>query len=148
MKAKASTTNLMDRVNLLTRETLEIVKVDLGKGEHVFVRQMTGRERDTFEQSLLKERKDQKGNIVAYDQALSDFRAKLAVVTLCDAEGILLLKPEDYSALSSNMSASRLSKIADTAQSVNKMTEEDKEGLVKNLEAGQEDNSSSGSAEN
>jgi hypothetical protein len=46
------------------------------------------------------------------------------------------------------MSASRLSKIADTAQSVNKMTEEDKEGLVKNLEAGQEDVSSSGSAEN
>ena len=37
---------------------MEIVKVELGKEEYVFVRQMTGRERDQFEQSLIKETKE------------------------------------------------------------------------------------------
>jgi len=145
---ETKTSVLLDRASLLAKEVLEIVKVDLGKGSHVFVRQMTGRERDTFEQSMVQARRDVKGNIIAYDQALADFRAKLAVVTLCDEAGELLLKPSDYTVLSANMSAARLAAIADAAQKVNRMSEEDKEGLVKNLESGQGDASSSDCAGN
>ena len=47
---------------MLAKEELEIVKVDLGKGDYVYVRQMTGRERDRFEQSLIKESKTADGS--------------------------------------------------------------------------------------
>ena len=123
---------LMDRKKLLAKEELEVVKVDLGDGEHVFVRQMTGRERDRFEQSILKVVRDSRGMMVAYEQNLDDFRAKLAVNTLCDEKGNNLLKPEDIGTLSQNMSAKRLELIVNVAQRLNRITDEDKEELLKN----------------
>ena len=137
--------NLLDRKKLLEKEKLEVVKVDLGKDEFVYVRQMTGRERDKFEQSLIKEVKDNKGQVTGYDRALGDFRAKLAVVTLSDEDGKLLLNADDYPILSQNMSAARLEKIVNAAQKLNAISEEDKEALVKNSMPEQEDNSNSGS---
>lgn len=139
-------TQLLDRLSLLKKEEVEIVKVDLGKDEFVYVRQMSGRERDTFEQSLIKETKDNKGEVTGYDRSLVDFRAKLAVVTLCDESGKSLLQPSDYEMLSINMSARRLEKIVNEAQKLNAITEEDKENLVKNSEVAPDDSSNSGSA--
>ena len=138
---------LLDKKQLLTKEKLEIVKVDLGNNEFVYVTQMTGRERDRFERSLMRETKDAKGKTLGYEQALDDFRAKLAVVTLCDQDGNMLLDPKDVSVLSQSMSAVRLEKIANAAQKINAITEEDKEALVKNSEVGLADNSNSDSAE-
>lgn len=138
----------LSRSSLLAKEELEKVKVDLGKGEFVYVRQMTGRERDNFEQSLIKEKKDAKGNVLSYDRALGDFRAKLAVVTCCDDEGKALFLPDDYTLLSQNMSAKRLELIVNAAQKLNAISEEDKEALVKNSSPEPEDNSNSGSVEN
>jgi len=138
----------LDRSKLLAKEELEKVKVDLGKGEFVYVRQMTGRERDNFEQSLIKETRDAKGNITGYDRALGDFRAKLAVCTVCDENGKSIFIPGDAAQLSQNMSAARLEKIVNAAQKINAISEEDKEALVKNSVADLEDNSNSGSAEN
>ena len=113
------------------KDPWEVKKVDLGKGEFVYVKQMTGRERDNFERSLLREVK--KGNNeVDYVRSIDDFRAKLAVNTLSDKNGKLLLKPNDYAVLSQNMSAARLERIVNIAQEMNKITEEDKEKLVKN----------------
>lgn len=129
-------TKLLDRKSLLKKEKLEIVKVELGKEEYVYVRQMTGRERDTFEQSLIKEVKNDQGE-VSYDRSLQDFRAKLAVCTLCDEAGAPLLEPEDYTQLSMSMSAARLEKIVNEAQKINKISEEDKESLTKNSGGGQ-----------
>jgi len=122
---------LLNREALLAKQELEIKKVILGKDEVVFVRQMTGRERDTFEQSLLKKVKKPNG-VVIYEQSLTDFRAKLAVNTLCDESGKPLLEPTDYELLSKNMSAYRLEQIVNAAQSINAISEEDKVGLVKN----------------
>ena len=139
---------LLDRKKLLTKEKLTTVKVELGDGDFVFVREMTGRERDNFEQSLLKRvvSKDGKGKeVVTFEQALSDFRAKLAVCTLSDEEGNALLQPGDYPVLSQAMSASKLEKILTEAQKLNKITEEDKEELVGNSEAVPDGNSSSDS---
>jgi len=135
---------LLDKKALLAKEELEVVKVDLGKGDHVFVRQMTGRERDKFEQSLIKENKNAEGG---FEKALDDFRAKLAVVTVCDENGVLLLSIGDAATLSQNMSARRLEAIVNKAQELNKITEEDKEALVKNLKDGQAVSSPSDSVE-
>lgn len=132
----------LSRNVLLQKEELEKVKVDLGKGEFVFVRQMTGRERDLFERSLYVFDKDNK-----ITTRLADFRAKLAVVTVCDEEGKPVFFPDDYELLSKNMSAAKLEKIVNAAQKLNAITEEDKEGLLKNLEVGPADNSNSGSVE-
>jgi len=136
---------VLTRDDLLKKDTLEIVEVDLGDAI-VFVRQMTGHERDGFEQSLLTKKKDNKGNVVAIEQATEDFRAKLAVQTVCDEKGDLLFKRDDYLRLSMNISAAKLEKIIEVAQRINAIGEKDKEELVKNSEAVQDGNSSLSSA--
>lgn len=139
--------NLLSKQDLLAKEKLEVEKVEFENGDYVYVRQMTGHERDIFEASMLKKIRDGKGNVVAHETIMEDFRAKLAAITLCDEEGKSLLEMKDYTALSSNMSAKRLEKIISVAQRMNAITEQDKEEIVKNSAADQENNSNSGSAE-
>jgi hypothetical protein len=138
----------LSRTDLLQKEELERVKVDLGKGEFVFVRAMTGRERDKWEQSLIKERKDNKGNVISYDRSLDDFRAKLAICTVCDEKGDAIFLPDDAPTLSKNMSAKRLESIVNAAQKLNAISEEDKDALIKNSEPESAGDSNSGSVEN
>ena len=133
---------LLTRKQLLEKELLQVVKVDLGGDDFIYVKQMTGRDRDRFEQSILKEKEDEKGK-VTYERSLEDFRAKLAVLTVCDEKGELLFRPEDYSTLSANMSANRLEKIITKAQKLNRISEQDREKLVKNSESDRDDNSPS-----
>lgn len=118
---------VMSREDLLNKEELKIEKVILGPEDCVYVRQMTGREKDTFELSVTKEDKD--GMLV---RDLSDFRAKLAVNTLCDEAGNLLLAPDDYELLSRNMSSFRLEIIARAAQRLNQVSEADIQAMAKN----------------
>ena len=139
--------NLLNRVSLLRKEALKVEEIVFENGDKLFVREMTGRERDTFDQLLIEEIKDKEGNITGYKRSLDDYRAKLAVCTVCDEEGNLLLEVSDVTLLSQNMSAARLEKIAKKAQTINKMTEEAKEVIVKNFDAVQDGNSSSDSAE-
>lgn len=139
--------NFLDRAKLLEKEALQTEKVEFEEnGDYVFVRQMTGHERDVFEQSLLRKVVNSKG-VVTHEQATEDFRAKLAVNVVCDEKGVLVFVPNDYSRLSNHMSAKRIAKIADAALKLNAMTEEEKEGMVKNLEAVQPGDSSSNSVE-
>lgn len=137
---------LLDRKELLKKEDLKIEKVDLGNGEFVYVRQMSAREKDQFEMSLMKPIYDDSGNLIRMEQTLEDFRAKLAVNTICDEKGNLILLPDDYVLLSKNISAAKLEKIVNVAQRLNRITEKDKEELVKNSEQGPVDDSLSDSA--
>jgi len=123
---------MLNREALLKKEELKREKVDLGNGEFVYVRQMTGREKDQFDQSLVEEVKDERGNVVDYQRSLKDFRAKLAVNTICDDKGEIILKPEDYQKLSKHMSASRLEKIIEVAQRLNSVTEQAQDLQIKN----------------
>lgn len=122
---------LLNREKLLTKEELKREKVDLGGGEYVYVRQMTGRERDAFEQSILKV-EDRADGGIEYKRAFEDFRAKLAVCTICDDKGELLLKSRDAAQLSMSMSAAKLELIVNAAQELNRITQQDKEALIKN----------------
>ncbi len=127
---------LLNREKLLAKEKLEIKKVDFGDGDFVYVRQMTGRERDSWERSLWEVGDiGTDGKTPQVKNRNEDFRAKLAAHTVCDAEGNLILKPEDYEVLSTHMSAKKLEKIVNIAQGMNKISEEDKENLLKNSEA-------------
>lgn len=136
-------TQLLDRESLLKREELKIVKVEFDDGGFVYVRQMYGRERDRFEKSILVQQADGKGG-TKYETDLEDFRAKLAVQTVCDAKGNNLLRPEDAAELSKNMSAYKLEKIVEVAQSLNKISEEDRDEMLKNLGPTPQDDSTSG----
>jgi hypothetical protein len=138
--------NLLGREKLLERQIPQVEKVEFENGDFVYVRQMTGRERDLFEQSLRKEIKNKKGVVESYEVVLDDFRAKLAVCTVSDKEGNTIFQPKDYSLLSQNMLAANLEKIVNAAQKLNAITEEDKEALVKNFVAGQTGSSNSDSA--
>ena len=139
---------LLNRDGLLKKEKLEVVKVDLGNDDFVFVKQMTGGKRDKWEQSLMKPVKDDKGIVTGFESVTENFRAKLCVVTVCDAEGILLLAPKDFITLSNSMSAAKLEKIVNAATKLNAISEEDKEEILKNSDAGQAGNSPSDFAEN
>lgn len=139
---------LLSRESLLKRQQFEIVKVELDDEDFVFVRQMSGRERDIFEQSIIRSIKDGDGKVIGYENVPEDFRAKLAVCTLCDEQGNLLLQPTDAALLSQNMTAKSLEKIVNVAQPLNKISEKDKKELEKNLEPGQVDSSTSASAGN
>lgn len=133
---------LLDRKKLLQKQELRIEKVNLTQDDFVFVREMTARERDRFEQSLMTE--DNKGD---YVRSLDDFRAKLAVHTVCDENGNSILTPNDYPLLSKNMRAKDLEKIINKAQEMNRISESDKEELVKNSSDGQSEDSTLDSAE-
>jgi hypothetical protein len=110
---------------------------------------MTGHEKDIWEQSMLKQKPSgDKNRAVEYETTLEDFRAKLAVVTVCDEGGTLLFEPKDVKNLNKVMSASNMEKIVAVAQRINAITEQEKETILKNSEAVPEDNSISGSAEN
>jgi hypothetical protein len=133
---------------LLQRDDLKIEKVELSKG-FVYVREMTGHEKDIWEQSMLKQKPSgDRNRIMTYETTLEDFRAKLAVVTVCDEKGDLVFEPGDVKNLSKMMSASNLEKIVETAQRLNAITTADKEEILKNSEADLNDSSNSDSVEN
>ena len=120
----------LTKESLLTKRKLKIEEVDLGDNEFVYVKQMTAKEKDTMEQSLVKITK--KGRKTDYEANLTNFKAKLAVCTLCDDEGNKILAFNDFNLLSESISAEMMEKIIDVAQKLNGITEEDKEDLVKN----------------
>jgi hypothetical protein len=87
----------------------------------LFVRTMSGAERDTFEASIL----DKTG------QTLSNIRAKLAVRTLVDENGNRIFTDADAAALG-DKSAAELQKVFNVARKLNKLSNDDVDELVKN----------------
>jgi len=137
---------LLNRTQLLEKQKIEVKKVELGKDSHVFVRSMYAGERDAFESSLLKEVRGKDG--IDYERNQKDFRAKLAVYCVCDKKGKRIFRPSDFALLSENMSAERMERIVNVAQALNRISEDDREALVKNSEGVRSANSTSGSQDN
>jgi len=135
------------------KDALAIEKVQLqdSKGVvrgHVFVREMTAKEKNTWELSLTKRLPKIGNKQQETEMNLEDYRAKLAICTICDEQGIRQfdMKPNIIATLSEKLSASNMERIADAASTLNKITKEDQDELVKNSEADQNDSSSSVSA--
>lgn len=140
---------------VLTKEALLSKRDDLKKEEVeidrgiVYVREMTARERNVWEQSVLK--KDPTANKAkgeaGYEASLDDFYGKLAVSTICNEDGELLFTIRDARALSEKLSATSMEKIVKVAQELNAISKEDREEILKNSEAEEETSSDSNSAE-
>lgn len=109
--------NTILECNDLKNEKLEVPEW----GGHVFIKVMTGAERDRFERSLMV------GDKVVTDNA----RAKLACFTVVNQEGKRLFELKDFVVLG-NKSARALQRIFEVAQKINGMTEDAIEEEVKN----------------
>jgi hypothetical protein len=138
---------MLTRDDLLAKEDLKIDRVDFDDGGHIFVKQMTAREKEGWEMSLMSEIKDKDGKVTDYERSPTDFRAKLVVRTACDEDGELIFLPEDYETMSQNMGAKRMETIVDKAQALNKISNEDRDKMIKNSDGGQDADSSSDSVE-
>lgn len=89
-------------------------------GGSVWVRMLTGAERDRFEMTVT-------------DTQRVNFRARLVVMCACDERGIRLFHDGDVLALG-NQPAPALVRLADVALRLNKFTSEDVDELEKNSE--------------
>ena len=118
-------------------EDIEILPVDVPEwGGAVFVKGMTGQERDNWESALVK----RSGKKAAID--LSDVRAKLCALTICDENGNRLFSEKDVKWLTLK-SASALQRVYEVAQELSGITDEDVEELAEELEENPFDSSAS-----
>tara|TARA_R110000824_G_scaffold354555_1_gene541664 strand:+ start:2298 stop:2645 length:348 start_codon:yes stop_codon:yes gene_type:complete len=115
---------MLDRSAILKSDDLpkEVVNIPEWGGD-VFVRTLTGTERDAFEQSMVQ--KKNKPN-------LNNVRARFAVLTVCDEKGERLFSDNDSEALGKK-SASALDRVFAVSQRLNGFSDSDSEELsVKN----------------
>lgn len=126
---------------LLTREAIlnvddlprELVAVPEWGGE-VYVRALTGAERDAFEQSIV----EQRGKSTRMN--LRNIRAKLVSLAVIDGNGNRIFSDDDVKWLG-NKSAAALDRIFEVAQRLSGLRDEDVDELAKNSENDQSDGS-------
>jgi len=113
----------LNREEILKADDLPREPVDAPEwGGQVFIRTMTGTERDAWEAEMVQG-KDQVD--------MQNFRARLAVRVLVDEKGERLFKDGDAHRLGLK-SARVLARIYDKARELNGLSNEDAEELVKN----------------
>lgn len=94
-------------------------------GGSVFIRTMSGDERDSFEADMVQNRSGDPS------RDIRGFRAKLAAHVLCDESGSRLFTDAQIKELGAK-SAAALDRVMMKAQSVNRMSNEDIEELAGN----------------
>ncbi len=105
-------------------------------GGSVYVKSMSGRERDAFEASVVQ----QGSRVQTLD--MSNIRAKITSLTICDENRRLIFSPTDIKALGAK-SASALSRVFAVAQELSGITAEDMDDYTKDFEANPLDGSAS-----
>lgn len=137
---------MLTREQLLAKQPLKTKKITISTGT-AYVKQWNGLEKEVFEKSLghLEDYEDEGVPKQRYVSHQDHFKAKVAVFSLCDKDGVLLLKPEDAPVLAENMLAIDLEVISDASSELNGITPADKARMLKNLGGAQDGASSSSS---
>lgn len=140
-----------NKVVILSKEAIlsaddlvkELVEVPEWGGA-VYVRALTGAERDAFEQSMVEMRTVRQGRKqeTVREMRLQNIRARLCALTICDEEGNRLFTDADVQALG-RKSASALNRVFQVAQRLSGLTDEDVEELAGNSDEIRSDDSSS-----
>ena len=107
----------------------EWVAIPEWPGGGVYISEMTGRDRDRMEETEYELRKSGAGGLVG-------FPARMLVRVLVDGEGVPIFMPDDAEWLS-NQPTRIVSRLADIAQTINRITEADIEEAEKNSVSGQ-----------
>lgn len=114
----------MTKAEILSLTDSKVEAVDVPEWKtSVYVRTMTGAERDAFEVSCMA---GKSGN-----SNLANFRARLCAVCLCDEQGNRLFTDADADALGKK-NAAALERIREAAQKLNKIGAADVDELTKN----------------
>ena len=117
---------MLSKTDILAAKDIKIEEISVPEwGGSVFVKEMTGAERDKYESSIL----EIKGGNQTVN--LQNARAKLAAFTICDENGNRIFSEADISALASK-SATALQRIFEKAMSLSRIGEKDIEDLTKN----------------
>jgi hypothetical protein len=116
---------MLDRQKLLNMSNeINIEKVKV-KDDFVYIKEMTGTERDAYEQSLFRMNNNKP------TMTMENARAKLLVKVICDKDGKRIFKDADINALGS-LPAKVLDKLFSKAQSMNGISDDDIDELTKN----------------
>ena len=118
----------LNRDDILKVSDIKIEEVEVPEwGGAVYVKGMTGSERDQFESSIVNQRgKSHSVNMV-------NIRAKLSSQAICDPDGKRLFTDADVKALGKK-SAVALQRVFDVAQRLSGITSDDVDELAKELE--------------
>lgn len=119
---------LLSREAILSRRgqaKREVVEVP-GWGGAVQVKALTGTERDAFEESLAKRRRDG-----TREMNLVNFRAKLVARTVVDEHGAPLFSAQDVGLLG-ELDAADLQRVFDVAQRLSGMSAQDVDEITSN----------------
>lgn len=123
---------MLTREQILSKTQLRIQKVHIDEWEgDVYVRCLTGAERDQFEEAQLIRQKDKKRGTTSFDLELTNVRARLVVLGVCDENGLRTFRDEDVDAIS-KLSSGALSYLYNVIASLSGITDEDVEDLIKN----------------
>jgi len=135
--------NILGAKDILTARAPEMELVDVPEwGGAVFVKAMTGTERDAYEASCMQEVKGKgKGGKMEMKPLYDNIRARLCVRCMCNAQGARLFTDEQAVPLG-RTSAKALDRVFTLAQKLNGVTEEDIDELAKNSERTDSDGSS------
>ena len=122
---------MLTKENILKADDLKTETVKVPEwGGSVVIKEMTGSERDTFEQATYHK------NGSDYEVNMKDMRARLCAICMVDDKGERLFTDADVSALSGK-SAKALDRVFSRSQKLNAISSKDVEELAKNSEATQ-----------
>src|SRR5262245_59600915 len=120
-------TMLLNRELILQADDLPRERVDVEEwGGHVFVRTLTGAERDAFENETVLFRP--KGQSAPNMDAMNRTRARLCARAMCDEEGRRIFTDQDVEALA-RKSAAALDRVYEVAARLSKIGQKDVEEL-------------------
>lgn len=116
---------MLNRDDILKANDIKVEPVEAWGGT-VYVKGMTGKERDLFESTIMKVRGTKR------DLNLENLRAKLCALTICDEKGTRLFADGDVPLLAEK-SATELQKVFIVAQRLSGITPEDVQELTEEL---------------
>ena len=127
---------VLDKSAILTASDMKKEKIHVPEwGGDVWIKSLSGKERDAFESSMFKGKgKNRKENF-------ANLRARLLVWTLVDEQGNRLFDDSDATALGEK-NAKALDRCFAKARELSGMSEEDVEEMTKNSETVQDDSTS------
>ena len=118
---------MLNKDQILKADDLKTLLVDVPEwGGQVKIKQMTGAERDAFEQATYRK------NGSSYEVNLRDMRARLCAVCIVGDDGKRFFDDSDIAALSMK-SAIALDRVFSACQELNALTNKDVEELGKDL---------------
>ena len=119
---------LLTKDQILNSDDIGHEDVDVPEwGGSVTIREMTGRDRDAFEQSTYQK------NGSDYQVNLKNMRARLAAISIVDDDGVRMFSDAEVEKLAEK-SAKALDRIFAACQDLNGLSGDDVEELAKNLE--------------